>query len=128
MSQPGTTGPEDDYTQHYAAENGSTSANGTKYLERKKARLTGKANEQMTPDELEDYSKLISDEEIQKERTPGCCQKLTYFFFHQKYKSHLETYLELKAENGESADYSVLENESILKNYGIILPEQSLNQ
>ena len=35
-----------------------------KYLERKKARLAGKANEQMTPDELEDYSKLITDEEI----------------------------------------------------------------
>ena len=27
-----TTGPEDDYAQHYAAENGSTSANSTKYL------------------------------------------------------------------------------------------------
>ena len=36
MSQPGTTGPEDDYTQHYAAENGSTSANGTKYLEKER--------------------------------------------------------------------------------------------
>ena len=31
-SQPATTGPEDDYARHYAAENGSTSANGTKYL------------------------------------------------------------------------------------------------
>ena len=31
-SQPMTTGPEDDYAQHYAAENGSTSANSTKYL------------------------------------------------------------------------------------------------
>ena len=36
MSQPGRTGPEDDYTQHYAAENGSTSANGTKYLEKER--------------------------------------------------------------------------------------------
>ena len=33
-SQPVTTGPEDDYAQHYAAaENGSTPANGTKYLQ-----------------------------------------------------------------------------------------------
>ena len=38
MSQPGRTGPEDDYTQHYAAENGSTSANGTKSLAEKERR------------------------------------------------------------------------------------------
>ena len=35
-SQPATTGPEDDYARHYAAENGSTSANGTKYLEKER--------------------------------------------------------------------------------------------
>jgi len=35
----------------------------------------------MTPDELEEFSRLVSDDKLAKERTAGCCEKLIYFFF-----------------------------------------------
>ena len=98
-------------------------AKHTRYLERSKKRLAGKANEQMTAEELEEFQRLVSDENLAKERTAGCYEKLKYFFFKQTYKSHLQTYLELKAQNGQDADYSVIDNESILLSYGLVIPD-----
>lgn len=39
----------------------------------------------------------------------------------------METYLELKTQNGISADYSSIDNETILRNYGIEIPPEALN-
>ena len=51
-----------------------------KALDRKRQRLNRKANEQMTPEEMEELSALVEDEKLEKERAPSCCSKLTYFF------------------------------------------------
>lgn len=94
-----------------------------KALDRKRQRLGRKANEQMTPEEMEEHSALVTDELLEKERAPNCFSKLAYFFCRQSYPSHLETYLELKQSLGREADYSVIDNESILKKYGIVIPD-----
>ena len=65
---------------------------------------------------------MLADEKLERGRQPGCCAKMAYFFCRQAHKSHLETYLELKKSQGQEADYSVIDNESILKQYGIEIP------
>ena len=94
-----------------------------KALQRKRDRLGRKANEQMTPEEMEEHSSMQADEKLEKARSPNCCSKLAYFFCKQNIPSHLQTYLELKESEGRQADYSVIDNESVLKNYGIVIPE-----
>lgn len=59
----------------------------------RRARLIGKANEDMSPEQLEEHSNLISDMQLERDRLPGCCEKINYFFFGQIYPSHMETYL-----------------------------------
>ena len=58
--------------------------------------LGRKANEQMTPEELDEWSSLQADTELATQRKPTLFSKLKYFFFTQSYPSHLATYLELK--------------------------------
>ena len=65
----------------------------------------------------------MSDDKLSEERTPGCFSKLNYFFFKQEHKSHIATYLELKGKYGEEGDYTAIENESILRDYGIKISE-----
>ena len=77
----------------------------------------------MSPEEMEEWSALLDNERLEKERQAGCCAKLSHFFCKQKHTSHLETYLELKKSEGREGDYSVIDNESILKKYGIVIPD-----
>ena len=77
----------------------------------------------MSPEEMEEWAALMDNERLEKERQPGCCAKLSHFFCKQKHTSHLETYLELKKSEGREGDYSVIDNESILKKYGIVIPD-----
>ena len=39
----------------------------------------------------------------------------------------MEKYLQLKKESGVSADYSTIDNEAILRNYGIEIPPEALD-
>ena len=76
----------------------------------------------MTPDELEELSKIESDIRLSKERRLGLCSKLNYFFFEQVYPSNLDMYLQLKKSGGAHSDYSAIDNESVLRGYGIEIP------
>ena len=58
--------------------------------------LGRKANEQMTPEELDEWSGLVADTELDTQRKPSLFSKLNYFFFTQSFPSYLATYLELK--------------------------------
>ena len=78
----------------------------------------------MTPDELEQHSRLMMDFSLEHERQPSFCSKISYFFFKQEIPSHLETYLNIKKEHGADGDYSCIDNEAILLQYGIIFPER----
>ena len=46
-----------------------------------------------------------------------------YFFFTQEQPSSLETYLKIKKETGADGDYSCIDNETILRNYGVVIPD-----
>ena len=78
----------------------------------------------MNPDELEELSSLQLDERLDKERAPSLCAKLSYFFCKQTIPSNLETYLQIKEKHGAEGDYSCIDNESILANYGIVIPPE----
>jgi len=46
-----------------------------------------------------------------------------HFFFELNEKSSLETYLQIKEAGGATADYSAVDNETILRNYGVVIPD-----
>jgi len=77
----------------------------------------------MTPEEMEALQKLNQDIELANERKLGLCRKMYHFFFEREEKSSLETYLQIKEEGGATADYSAVDNETILRNYGVVIPD-----
>ncbi len=77
----------------------------------------------MSPDELEDLAKLREDIQLAAERKQNFCSKMYYFFCEQVQPSNLETYLSIKKESGADGDYSSIDNETILRNYGIVIPD-----
>lgn len=81
----------------------------------------------MTPDELDELSRLEADCKLAEERRPSFCTKFKYFFFKQEYPSHLATYLQLKKQHGGLDHFACIDNESILRNYGIEVPSNSSN-
>lgn len=96
-----------------------------KAQQRKRDRLNRMSNESMSPEQLEELGKLRDDDALEQNRRVSCCSKLRYFFCAQSQPSHLETYLQLKQTSGIDGDYSVIGNESILKKYGIEIPDVS---
>ena len=49
-------------------------------LKRRRERLNRKANEQMSPEEMEEQAALRDNDRLEKSRQSGCCAKLSYFF------------------------------------------------
>ena len=56
------------------------------------------------------------------ERRPSSWEKFKYVLFTQQTESYLEKYLRLQENQGQ-INYAEIDNEAILRNYGIILPE-----